>query len=92
VSGERISANARRSSDHGIIVPFGDMFGFPSEETVATNPSFWEFKKILISEVITDNIIYNSFFILIYFINQYSSSVILCFSINLFIIFQTPND
>ena len=62
VSGERISANARRSSDHGIIVPLGDMFGFPSEETVATNPSFWEFKKILISEVITGNIIYSSFF------------------------------
>ena len=36
VSGERIFANARRCSDQGIIVPFGDMFGFPSEETVAT--------------------------------------------------------
>jgi len=59
VSGERISANARRLSDHGIIVPFGDMFGFPSEETVATNPSFWEFKKVLISEVIVSNIISN---------------------------------
>jgi hypothetical protein len=59
VSGERISANARRCSDQGIIVPFGDMFGFPSKETVATNPSFWEFKKVLILEVIVDNIISN---------------------------------
>jgi len=36
VSGERIFANARSSEDHAIIVPFGEMLGFPSGETVAT--------------------------------------------------------
>ena len=36
VSGERISANARRVEDQAIIVPFGEMLGLPSEETVAT--------------------------------------------------------
>jgi hypothetical protein len=59
VSGERIFANARRLSDHAIIVPFGDMLGLPSEETVATYPNFWISKKVLISEVITVNIISN---------------------------------
>ena len=36
VSGERIFANARRLESHEIIVPFGEILGFPSDETVAT--------------------------------------------------------
>jgi hypothetical protein len=36
VSGERIFANTRRSEVQEIIVPFGEILGFPSDETVAT--------------------------------------------------------
>ena len=36
VSGERMFANARRSEVQEIIVPLGEILGFPSDETVAT--------------------------------------------------------
>ena len=50
-------ANAREFLDHAIIVPFGEMFGFPVEETVATKPSFWISKNALILGVIGDKVI-----------------------------------
>ncbi|SVB69046.1 uncharacterized protein METZ01_LOCUS221900 [marine metagenome] len=40
VWGERIFAKARVFSSKTLIVPFGDRFGVPFGETVATNPSF----------------------------------------------------
>ena len=57
MSGERISANANVSAVHPMIVPFGEMLGFPSSETVATYHNFCEFKKSLISSVIINNIL-----------------------------------
>jgi len=40
VSGERIFANARRSEVHGMIVPFGEILGFPSDVTLQHNLIF----------------------------------------------------
>ncbi len=51
-----MSAKASVSEEHPIIVPFGEMLGFPSEETVAIYPSFCKFRRSLISLVITNNI------------------------------------
>ena len=40
VLGERIFANTNLESSRIAIVPFGERFGVPSEETVATYPNF----------------------------------------------------
>jgi hypothetical protein len=52
VCGDRIFANASVSLFQAIIVPFGDRFGVPSAETVATNPSFCSDMNFLILFVI----------------------------------------
>ena len=55
VPGEAMSANTRWSSSQTVVVPFGERFGVPSGQTVATKPRLCSRTSSFISSVRTPN-------------------------------------